>query len=181
LKRFPLFNFIYGSIKDFTEAFVGDDKKFNEPVLVDIDAHGLKKIGFLTQKDLQKIEIFSNELNETWGKISTKLYQQSETESSNGSSNPSDEVQDADFEEYKLSDPLDDVELEEWHFNLFKIHLQNISATNPTGLGFERAGEFQSEEQHPQSWMSVSCCRLCRCCRVHPLTLSAFAIWPRCG
>jgi uncharacterized membrane protein len=55
LKRFPLFNFIYGSIKDFTEAFVGDDKKFNEPVLVDIDADGLKKIGFLTQKDLQKI------------------------------------------------------------------------------------------------------------------------------
>ena len=55
LKRFPVFNFIYGSIKDFTEAFVGDEKKFNEPVLVDIDANGLKKIGFLTQKDLKKI------------------------------------------------------------------------------------------------------------------------------
>ncbi len=55
LKRFPVFNFIYGSIKDFTEAFVGDEKKFNEPVLVDMDEHGLKKIGFLTQKELKKI------------------------------------------------------------------------------------------------------------------------------
>lgn len=55
LKRFPVFNFIYGSIKDFTEAFVGDEKKFNEPVLVDMDEQGLKKIGFLTQKDLKKI------------------------------------------------------------------------------------------------------------------------------
>ena len=55
LKRFPVFNFIYGSIKDFTEAFVGDEKKFNEPVLVDIHEQGLKKIGFLTQKDLKKI------------------------------------------------------------------------------------------------------------------------------
>ncbi len=55
LKRFPVFNFIYGSIKDFTEAFVGDEKKFNEPVLVDMDEKGLKKIGFLTQKDLKKI------------------------------------------------------------------------------------------------------------------------------
>ncbi len=55
LKRFPVFNFIYGSIKDFTEAFVGDEKKFNEPVLVDLDEQGLKKIGFLTQKDLKKI------------------------------------------------------------------------------------------------------------------------------
>ncbi|MFM6954403.1 MAG: DUF502 domain-containing protein [Sphingobacteriaceae bacterium] len=55
LKRFPVFNFIYGSIKDFTEAFVGDEKKFNEPVLVDMDEQGLKKIGFLTQKELKKI------------------------------------------------------------------------------------------------------------------------------
>ena len=55
LKRFPVFNFIYGSIKDFTEAFVGDEKKFNEPVLVDMDEQGLKKIGFLTQKDLKKM------------------------------------------------------------------------------------------------------------------------------
>lgn len=53
--KIPLFNTLYSSIKDFTEAFVGDAKKFNEPVLVLVNETGLKKIGFLTQKDLQKI------------------------------------------------------------------------------------------------------------------------------
>jgi uncharacterized membrane protein len=55
LKRFPLFNFLYSSVKDLTEAFVGDEKKFNEPVLVEVNETGLKKIGFLTQKDLKKL------------------------------------------------------------------------------------------------------------------------------
>lgn len=51
INKLPVFKFIYGSIKDLTEAFVGDDKKLSEPVLVE-DAHGFKRIGFLTQKDL---------------------------------------------------------------------------------------------------------------------------------
>ncbi|GAA4512742.1 DUF502 domain-containing protein [Sphingobacterium thermophilum] len=55
INRIPLFNTLYSSIKDFTEAFVGDAKKFNEPVLVQVNDMGLKKIGFLTQKDLHKI------------------------------------------------------------------------------------------------------------------------------
>ncbi|MGB4773689.1 MAG: DUF502 domain-containing protein [Daejeonella sp.] len=55
LNRVPIFNFIYTSLKDFAEAFVGDEKKFNEPVLVEVNEFGLKKIGFLTQKDLSKI------------------------------------------------------------------------------------------------------------------------------
>jgi len=53
--RLPVFNVIYTSFKDLTEAFVGDDKKFNEPVIVEVNETGLKKIGFLTQKDLSKI------------------------------------------------------------------------------------------------------------------------------
>ena len=53
--RVPLFKFLYSSIKDLTEAFVGDEKKFNEPVLVQVNEFGLKKIGFLTQKDLSVI------------------------------------------------------------------------------------------------------------------------------
>lgn len=52
INRIPLFNTLYSSIKDFTEAFVGDAKKFNEPVLVTVNEMGLKKIGFLTQRDL---------------------------------------------------------------------------------------------------------------------------------
>lgn len=57
LNRIPLFNTLYSSIKDFTEAFVGDSKKFNEPVLVLINETGLKKIGFLTQKNLVALDL----------------------------------------------------------------------------------------------------------------------------
>jgi len=55
INRVPLFNTLYTSLKDFTEAFVGDAKKFNEPVMVEINSNGLKRIGFLTQHDLSKI------------------------------------------------------------------------------------------------------------------------------
>ncbi|MES2874822.1 MAG: DUF502 domain-containing protein [Bacteroidota bacterium] len=54
-RRLPVFNVIYTSFKDLTEAFVGDDKKFSEPVVVEVNETGLKKIGFITQKDLSKI------------------------------------------------------------------------------------------------------------------------------
>jgi len=57
IDRLPLFKFLYSSIKDLTEAFVGEEKKFNEPVLVDINEFGLKKIGFLTQKDLTALNL----------------------------------------------------------------------------------------------------------------------------
>jgi uncharacterized membrane protein len=56
LDRLPILKFIYSSIKDLTEAFVGDEKKFNHPVLVEVEG-GLKKIGFLTQNDLKKINL----------------------------------------------------------------------------------------------------------------------------
>ena len=56
LDRLPILKFIYSSIKDLTEAFVGDEKKFNHPVLVEVEG-GLKKIGFLTQPDLKKIDL----------------------------------------------------------------------------------------------------------------------------
>lgn len=55
INKIPLFNTLYSSIKDFTEAFMGDAKKFNEPVLVKVNDMGLKKIGFLTQKDLSSL------------------------------------------------------------------------------------------------------------------------------
>ncbi|MCX2477382.1 DUF502 domain-containing protein [Pedobacter sp. MC2016-05] len=56
MHRLPLLNFIYSSIKDLTEAFVGDEKKFNHPVLVEVEG-GMKKIGFLTQNDLHKLDL----------------------------------------------------------------------------------------------------------------------------
>lgn len=56
LNKLPLFNFIYTSIKDLTEAFVGDEKKFNVPVLVEVEGD-MKRIGFLTQNDLTKLDL----------------------------------------------------------------------------------------------------------------------------
>ena len=55
--RLPLFKFLYSSIKDLTEAFVGEEKKFSEPVLVEVNEFGLKKVGFLVQKDLAKLNL----------------------------------------------------------------------------------------------------------------------------
>src|SRR6202012_3823492 len=57
LDRLPLFKFLYSSIKDLAEAFVGEEKKFNEPVLVEVNEFGLKKIGFVVKKDLTSLNL----------------------------------------------------------------------------------------------------------------------------
>jgi len=54
MDKLPIVKFIYSSIKDLTEAFVGDEKKFSHPVLVEVEGD-LKRIGFLTQGDLTSI------------------------------------------------------------------------------------------------------------------------------
>jgi uncharacterized membrane protein len=54
MNRLPILKFIYSSIKDLTEAFVGDEKKFNTPVIVEVEGD-MKRIGFLTQSDLSTI------------------------------------------------------------------------------------------------------------------------------
>jgi uncharacterized membrane protein len=58
MRRIPLVSLIYYSIKDLILAFVGDKKKFNQPVMVTIykDAE-IKKIGFITQNDLTHLKI----------------------------------------------------------------------------------------------------------------------------
>ncbi|PJJ84676.1 DUF502 domain-containing protein [Mucilaginibacter auburnensis] len=55
INKLPLFKFLYSSIKDLTVAFVGDEKKFSEAVIIEVNEFGLKKIGFLVQKDLTKL------------------------------------------------------------------------------------------------------------------------------
>ncbi len=55
LARVPLVKIIYTSLKELTEAFVGDKKRFNKPVLVQIGSENLKRIGFVTQKDMHEI------------------------------------------------------------------------------------------------------------------------------
>jgi uncharacterized membrane protein len=49
----PLIKIIYTAFKDLIEAFVGQKKRFNEPVLVKVGkGYELEKIGFITNKDL---------------------------------------------------------------------------------------------------------------------------------
>ena len=51
--RAPFVKIIYLAIKDLMEAFVGDKKKFNRPVLVDLGSSlGAKAMGFVTREDL---------------------------------------------------------------------------------------------------------------------------------
>jgi uncharacterized membrane protein len=54
LTRIPFVKIIYTSVKDFMEAFVGDKRKFNEAVIVEL-TQGVYKPGFITQKDLTKL------------------------------------------------------------------------------------------------------------------------------
>lgn len=54
LVKIPVFNFLYSSLKDLAEAFVGDKKKFDRPVLVTIDpVGGTKTMGFITRDNLE--------------------------------------------------------------------------------------------------------------------------------
>lgn len=58
MRRIPLVSLIYYSIKDLILAFVGDKKKFNQPVLVTMYRETqIKKIGFITQTDLSHLNI----------------------------------------------------------------------------------------------------------------------------
>lgn len=59
--RAPLIKIIYTAVKDLVSAFVGQKKRFSEPVLVQLDsASNIEKLGFITNEDLSVIGI-SNE------------------------------------------------------------------------------------------------------------------------
>ncbi len=51
MAKTPGIRFIYSTVKDFFEAFAGEKKKFNKPVLANIDDNDVWRIGFLTQED----------------------------------------------------------------------------------------------------------------------------------
>jgi uncharacterized membrane protein len=52
LERTPGVKFIYSSIKDFFEAFAGEKKKFDKPVVANLDDTDVWRIGFITQQDM---------------------------------------------------------------------------------------------------------------------------------
>lgn len=58
LKRAPLIQTLYTSIKDLISALVGKEKKFNRPVIVKINhLANLEKLGFVTQTDLSRLKV----------------------------------------------------------------------------------------------------------------------------
>ncbi|SFC05699.1 Uncharacterized membrane protein [Flexibacter flexilis DSM 6793] len=58
LNSLPLVKIIYSSLKDLISAFVGEEKKFNQAVLVTLNPEAeLQKIGFITQQDLSRLGV----------------------------------------------------------------------------------------------------------------------------
>jgi len=54
--RAPLVRIIYAAIKDLLEAFVGDKRRFDKPVVVQVGEH-LKVFGFVTRDDLDALTL----------------------------------------------------------------------------------------------------------------------------
>lgn len=56
LERTPFLKFIYSSVKEVVESFMGDKKKFTKPVLVKVrSSPEIFQIGFITQNDLTQL------------------------------------------------------------------------------------------------------------------------------
>ena len=52
LERTPFIKYIYTSVKDVFDAFVGEKKKFDHPVLVQLYGLDVWEMGFITQEDV---------------------------------------------------------------------------------------------------------------------------------
>lgn len=58
ISKAPLIKIIYTSVKDLLSAFVGQKKRFSEPVLVRESRNSeMEKIGFITAHDLSKLGV----------------------------------------------------------------------------------------------------------------------------
>jgi uncharacterized membrane protein len=58
LEHAPFIRHIYAPIKDFTNAFMGNKKRFNKPVLVVTNPQAnIEELGFLTCEDLKELHI----------------------------------------------------------------------------------------------------------------------------
>jgi uncharacterized membrane protein len=63
LGKAPLIKVIYSAIRDLLSAFVGKEKKFNNPVMVRVHhLTNLEKLGFLTQSDLSKLGVMDSKV-----------------------------------------------------------------------------------------------------------------------
>ncbi|OLY91276.1 Uncharacterized membrane protein [Cnuella takakiae] len=55
LERTPGVRLIYSTVKDFFEAFAGEKKKFNRPVLASVDDTDVWRVGFITRADAHEL------------------------------------------------------------------------------------------------------------------------------
>lgn len=55
LERTPFIKYIYSSVKDVFDAFVGEKKKFDHPVLVNVYGEDVWEMGFITQEDVTSL------------------------------------------------------------------------------------------------------------------------------
>ncbi len=50
MQRVPFVRILYNALRDLFGAFVGSKRKFDKPVAVELNQHGLKVLGFLTSE-----------------------------------------------------------------------------------------------------------------------------------
>ena len=63
IERTPLLKLIYSSVKDLIEAFVGEKKRFTQPVLVTMNNNPIvQRIGFITENDLTELGLGKNKM-----------------------------------------------------------------------------------------------------------------------
>ena len=56
MEKAPLVKLIYSSVKDLVNAFVGEKRRFNKPVLVKLNKESdINRIGFITQEQLKDL------------------------------------------------------------------------------------------------------------------------------
>lgn len=61
--RLPVVKLMYSPVKDFVEAFVGKEKKFNRPALITLfPEQGIKILGFVTSEGIESLGIPKDEI-----------------------------------------------------------------------------------------------------------------------
>ena len=55
--RLPFVRLLYTSTKDLLNAFVGERRRFDRPVTLDLGAGGLRLLGFVTSDDLRHLDL----------------------------------------------------------------------------------------------------------------------------
>ena len=61
LTRLPFVRLLYGSTRDLLNAFVGEKRRFDQPVVMRVhDAMALQMVGFVTRDSLDALEMFDH-------------------------------------------------------------------------------------------------------------------------